>query len=160
VVPVSYREKIRVGRSDINFFLNIFFMFFSIISVTTDAILAVARNHPERIGSHGQSRWKKIGSAEKNRVGREPEPQVFFFTPHRLAKHSVFHIEKKLNIFLTFRHFLKGYMSKILLVSKRFLVGSFVWIWWVEIFILNFSKYWVLLACACHMLYLANKELL
>jgi hypothetical protein len=26
VVPVSYREKIRVGRSEINFFLNIFFM--------------------------------------------------------------------------------------------------------------------------------------
>ena len=24
--PVSYREKIRVGRSEINFFLNIFFM--------------------------------------------------------------------------------------------------------------------------------------
>jgi hypothetical protein len=41
-------------------------MVFSIISVTTDAILAAARNHPEKI----------IGSAEKNRVGREP--QVFF----------------------------------------------------------------------------------
>jgi hypothetical protein len=26
VVPVSYREKIRVGRSEINFFFNIFFM--------------------------------------------------------------------------------------------------------------------------------------
>ena len=26
MVPVSYRGKIRVGRSDINFFLNIFFM--------------------------------------------------------------------------------------------------------------------------------------
>ena len=26
MVPVSYREKIRVGRSEINFFLNIFFM--------------------------------------------------------------------------------------------------------------------------------------
>ena len=26
VVPVSYREKIRVGRSEINFFLNIFFI--------------------------------------------------------------------------------------------------------------------------------------
>ena len=58
VVPVSYREKIRVGRSEIIFFLNIFFMVFSIISVTiaTDAILAAARNHPEKIGSHGQSR--------------------------------------------------------------------------------------------------------
>ena len=55
VVPVSYREKIRVGRSEINFFLNIFFMVFSIISVTTDAILGAARNHPEKIGSHGQS---------------------------------------------------------------------------------------------------------
>ena len=28
----------------------------SLISVTTDAILAAARNHPEKIGSHGQSR--------------------------------------------------------------------------------------------------------
>jgi hypothetical protein len=28
VVPVSYREKIRVGRSEINFFLNSFFHFF------------------------------------------------------------------------------------------------------------------------------------
>ena len=28
VGPVSYREKIRVGRSEIIFFLNIFFMFF------------------------------------------------------------------------------------------------------------------------------------
>jgi hypothetical protein len=56
VVPVSYREKIRFGRSEIIFFLNIFFMVFSIISVTTDAILAAARNHPEKIGSHGQSR--------------------------------------------------------------------------------------------------------
>jgi hypothetical protein len=56
VVPVSYGEKIRVGRSEIIFFLNIFFMVFSIISVTTDAILAAAHNHPEKIGSHGQSR--------------------------------------------------------------------------------------------------------
>jgi hypothetical protein len=56
VVPVSYREKIRVGRLEIIFFLNIFFMIFSIISVTTDAILAAARNHLEKIGSHGHSR--------------------------------------------------------------------------------------------------------
>ena len=60
VVPVCekirYREKIRVGRSEIIFFLNIFFMVFSIISVTTDAILAASHNHPEKIGSHGQSR--------------------------------------------------------------------------------------------------------
>jgi hypothetical protein len=28
VVPVSYREKIRVGRSEINFFKNIFSWFF------------------------------------------------------------------------------------------------------------------------------------
>jgi hypothetical protein len=47
-------------------------MVFSIISVTTDAILAAARNYAE-----------KIGSAEKNGVGREPEPQVFFL---RLSK--------------------------------------------------------------------------
>ena len=48
--------KIRVGRSEIICFLNIFFMVFSIISVTTDAILAAARNHPDKIGSHSQSR--------------------------------------------------------------------------------------------------------
>jgi hypothetical protein len=63
--PVSYHEKIRVGRSEIIFFWNIFFMVFSIISVTTDAILAAARNHPEKIGSHSQSLWKN------NRVGRK-----------------------------------------------------------------------------------------
>ena len=52
-------------------------MFFSIISVTTDAILAAARNHPEKIGSHGQNRFEKIiESAEKNRVDREPEPHA------------------------------------------------------------------------------------
>jgi hypothetical protein len=45
-----------------------------------------ARNHPEKIGSHGQSCWKKIGSAEKNRVGQEPEPQVFFFRPRALHR--------------------------------------------------------------------------
>jgi hypothetical protein len=45
VVPVSYREKIRVGRSEIIFFL----IFFSRISVTTGAILAAARNHQEKI---------------------------------------------------------------------------------------------------------------
>ena len=54
VVPVSYREKIRVGRLELIFFLNIFFTVFSIISVTTDAILAAARNHPEKTESHGQ----------------------------------------------------------------------------------------------------------
>jgi hypothetical protein len=80
VVPVSYRERIRVGWSEI-IFLNIFFMFFfSIISVTTDAILAAARNHPEKIGSHCQSRWKNNRVGRKNRVGKEP--QVFFFTPY------------------------------------------------------------------------------
>jgi hypothetical protein len=43
-----------VGRKFI--FFNIVFMVFSIISVTTDAILAAAHNHPEKIGLHGQSR--------------------------------------------------------------------------------------------------------
>jgi hypothetical protein len=54
VVPVSYRETIRFGRSEIIFFLNIFFMVFSIISVTTDTIFAAARNHMEKIGLHSQ----------------------------------------------------------------------------------------------------------
>jgi hypothetical protein len=51
--------------------------------VTTDAILAAARNHPDKIGCAVNRVEKIIGSAEKNRVGREPEPQVFFFTPKR-----------------------------------------------------------------------------
>jgi hypothetical protein len=55
VVPVSYCEKIRVGRSEIIFF-EYFFHGFSTIIVTTDAILAAARNHLEKIGLHGQSR--------------------------------------------------------------------------------------------------------
>jgi hypothetical protein len=65
VVPVSYREKIRVGRSEIIFLKYFFHGFFNNYSVTTDAILAAARNHKEKIGSHGQSRWKN------NRVGRK-----------------------------------------------------------------------------------------
>ena len=32
VVPVLYREKIRVSRSEINFFLNIFFMVLAFFS--------------------------------------------------------------------------------------------------------------------------------
>jgi hypothetical protein len=45
---------------------------------------------------------------------------------------------------------LKGYMSKILFVFKRFRsVESFVWIRRVEIIILNFSRYRVLHARAC-----------
>ena len=66
MVPVSYREKIRVGGSEIIFFLNIFFMVFSIISVTTGAILAAACNHPEKIGLHDQSRYNN-----NNRAGRK-----------------------------------------------------------------------------------------
>jgi hypothetical protein len=46
-----------------------FRQFGSIISVTTDVILARC-----------MSSLKIIGSAEKNRVGREPEPQVFFLS--------------------------------------------------------------------------------
>ena len=82
MVPVSYREKMIVGRSEIIFFVNIFFMVLSIISVTTDAILAAARNHPEKIGSHSQSRGKN------NRVGRKKQGRSgtgttgIFFTPN------------------------------------------------------------------------------
>jgi hypothetical protein len=53
-------------------------MFFSIISVTTDAILAAACNH-----------WtfdRMVNRVEKNRVGREPEPQVFFLRLMRARK--------------------------------------------------------------------------
>jgi hypothetical protein len=91
----------------------------------------------------------------------KPKQSSDIFT-HRLAKHSVFHIEK-VEYLLNFSSFSEGYMiymSKILFVFKRFRVESFVCIRRVEIFILNFSKYRVLLACACHSLYLANKELL
>jgi hypothetical protein len=56
-------------------------MVFSVISVATDAILAAARNHPEKIGRTVNRVEKTIGSAEKNRVGQEPEPQVVFFMP-------------------------------------------------------------------------------
>jgi hypothetical protein len=54
-VPISYREKIRLGGSEIIFF-EYFFMVFSTISVKTDASLAADRNHAEKIRSHGQSR--------------------------------------------------------------------------------------------------------
>jgi hypothetical protein len=37
-----------------------------------------ACNHPEKIGSHSQQCWKNNRVGRKNRVGREPEPQVFF----------------------------------------------------------------------------------
>jgi hypothetical protein len=87
VVPVSYREKIRVGRAGNNFFLNIFFMvlavfcwaicsrvptsiltrdayflwtnvgkFGSIISVTTDAILARCMSSPQPPGENRVAR--------------------------------------------------------------------------------------------------------
>jgi hypothetical protein len=48
-------------------------MFFSIISVTTDTILAATSNHPQKIGSHGTvNRVKKIiGPAEKSTVGKQ-----------------------------------------------------------------------------------------
>ena len=69
MVPVSYREKMIVGRSEIIFFLNIFFMVLSIFN-------------PEKIGSHGQSRGKN------NRVGRKKQGRSgtgttgIFFTPN------------------------------------------------------------------------------
>jgi hypothetical protein len=109
VVPVSYREKIRIGRSEINFFLNIFFIvlavfcwaicsrvptsiltrdayflldefrqFGSIISVTTDAILARCMSSPQPPGENRVARSigveKVIGSVG-NRNHRD------FFTP-------------------------------------------------------------------------------
>ena len=40
VVPVSYREKIRVGRSEIINLKNFFSCFFPIISVRTDVFFA------------------------------------------------------------------------------------------------------------------------
>jgi hypothetical protein len=61
-----------------------FRQFGSIISVTTDAILARCMSSPQPPGENrGRTvnRVEKIiGSAEKNRVGRETEPRVFFFT--------------------------------------------------------------------------------
>jgi hypothetical protein len=66
-----------------------FRQFGSIIIVTTDAILARCTSSPQPPGENRVARSivlkKIIGSAEKgsiigpnNRVGREPEPQVFF----------------------------------------------------------------------------------
>jgi hypothetical protein len=61
-----------------------FRQFGSIISVTTDAILALCMSSLQPPGENRVNRVEKIiGSAEKNRVGREPEPQVVFFTPKR-----------------------------------------------------------------------------
>ena len=60
-----------------------FRQFGSIIIVTTDAILASCTSSPQPPGENRVARSicveKIIGFAEKNRVGREPEPQVFFF---------------------------------------------------------------------------------
>ena len=60
-----------------------FGQFGSIISVTTDAILARCMSSPQPPGENRVARSialkKIIGSAEKNRVGREPERQVFFY---------------------------------------------------------------------------------
>jgi hypothetical protein len=54
-----------------------FRQFGSIISVTTDAILALCMSSLQPPGENRVNRVEKIiGSAEKNRVGREPEPQV------------------------------------------------------------------------------------
>jgi hypothetical protein len=59
-----------------------FRQFGSIISVTTDAILARCMSSPQppRENRVAQSIALKkiIGSAEKNKVSWEPEPQVFF----------------------------------------------------------------------------------
>jgi hypothetical protein len=54
-------------------------MFFSITSVTTDAILAAARNHPEKIGCTVNRVEKITGSAEKNRVRRDTTTGIFFY---------------------------------------------------------------------------------
>ena len=55
-----------------------FRQFGSIISVTTDAILARCMSSPQPPGENRVARSigieKIIGSAEKNRVGQEPEP--------------------------------------------------------------------------------------
>jgi hypothetical protein len=62
-----------------------FRQFGSIISVTTDAILARCMSSPQPPGENRVNHVEIIiGSAEKNRVGREQEPQVFFFTPKHL----------------------------------------------------------------------------
>ena len=57
--------------------------FGSIISVTTDAILARCMNSPQPPGENRVARSialknNRPRSAEKNRVGPEPEPQVLF----------------------------------------------------------------------------------
>ena len=63
-----------------------FGQFGSIISVTTDTILARCMSSPQAPGENSQGHMvnhveKIIGSAEKNRVGLEPEPPVFFLGP-------------------------------------------------------------------------------
>ena len=58
---------------------------------------------------------------------------------------------EKVEYLLNFSLLVIGNTGKILLVFKRFCVESFVWIRRAEIFVSNFSKYLVLLACACIM---------
>ena len=77
---LQYSTDININQRCV-FPMDEFRQFGSIISVTTDAILASCMSSPQPPGENRVARsiaLKKIGSAEKNRVGREPEPQVFF----------------------------------------------------------------------------------
>jgi hypothetical protein len=72
VVPVSYREKIRVGRSEINI---IFFHGFCSFLLGNFQQLATTRRKQVRTVNRIE---KIIGSAEKIGSVGKPEPQVFF----------------------------------------------------------------------------------
>jgi hypothetical protein len=82
-----------------------FRQFGSIISVTTDAILARCMNSPQPPGENRVARSialkKIIGSAEKNRVGREPERQVFFLRPMMQNAAKISHTSFRVTYVLT-----------------------------------------------------------
>lgn len=86
VVPVSYGEKFRVGRSEYKLFLNNFFHDLSgfvskWFNTRHFGTPWSARNHPEKIRLRGQSLQKIIRSAEKNSRSRGTGTTGIFFGP-------------------------------------------------------------------------------
>jgi hypothetical protein len=74
-----------------------------------------------------------------------------FFSP--LGQTFCISYREKLEYFLNSSEFATSQRSKILLVLKRFRVENFVYIRPVEMFVFNFSKYWVFtctVARTCH----------
>jgi hypothetical protein len=70
------------------FLLKYFFTFLSHFYIRSTKLHFGTLSSPEPPGENRVARSnalkKIIGSAEKNRVGREPEPQVFFLRPIKI----------------------------------------------------------------------------